>query len=107
LENILPHCQTRGSCVHVEKLCSLFIGENTAEVYADKIAGFNHILPTGAAARYTDALRVGMFLKGITHMEVDRPVSLKLAKYAETQGAYEGMDAHRFATAIRLNNLKD
>ncbi|MEX1347057.1 MAG: histidinol dehydrogenase [Desulfobacterales bacterium] len=86
---------------------SLFIGEDTAEVYADKIAGPNHILPTGAAARYTGGLWVGMFLKVVTHMEVDRPASLKLAKYAETQGAYEGMDAHRFAAAIRLNNLKD
>jgi histidinol dehydrogenase len=81
---------------------SLFIGEDTAEVYADKIAGPNHILPTGAAARYTGGLWVGMFLKVVTHMEVDRPASLKLAKYAETQGAYEGMDAHRFAAAIRL-----
>jgi hypothetical protein len=48
-----------------------------------------------------------MFLKVVTHMEVDRPASLKLAKYAETQGAYEGMDAHRFAAAIRLRNLEE
>ncbi len=34
------------------------------------------------------------------------PASLKLAKFAETHGAYEGMDAHRFAAAIRLDNLK-
>jgi sulfopropanediol 3-dehydrogenase len=85
---------------------SLFIGENTAEVYADKIAGPNHILPTGAAARYTGGLWVGMFLKVVTHMEVDQTASLKLAGYAETQGAYEGMDAHRFAAAIRINSLK-
>jgi histidinol dehydrogenase/sulfopropanediol 3-dehydrogenase len=85
---------------------SLFIGENTAEVYADKIAGPNHILPTGAAARYTGGLWVGMFVKVVTHMEVDVPASLKLARYAATQSAYEGMDAHRYAAAIRLNNLK-
>jgi sulfopropanediol 3-dehydrogenase len=85
---------------------SLFIGEDTAEVYADKIAGPNHILPTGAAARYTGGLWVGMFLKVITHMEVDKAASVKLARYAETQGAYEGMDAHRYAAAIRLDNLK-
>jgi sulfopropanediol 3-dehydrogenase len=85
---------------------SLFIGENTAEVYADKIAGPNHILPTGAAARYTGGLWVGMFAKVVTHMEVDNAASIKLARYAETQGAYEGMDAHRFAAAIRLDNLK-
>ena len=92
---------------HLKNYGSLFIGEDTAEVYADKIAGPNHILPTGAAARYTGGLWVGMFLKVVTHMEVDRPASLKLAKYAETQGAYEGMDAHRFAAAIRLRNLKE
>lgn len=85
---------------------SLFLGENTAEVYADKIAGTNHILPTGAAARYTGGLWVGMFLKVITHQEVDVKASLMLAKYAETQAAFEGMDAHRHAAAIRLENLK-
>jgi histidinol dehydrogenase/sulfopropanediol 3-dehydrogenase len=86
---------------------SLFIGENTAEVYADKIAGPNHILPTGAAARYTGGLWVGMFIKVITHMEVDKAASIKLARYSETQGAYEGMDAHRYAAALRLENLRE
>jgi histidinol dehydrogenase/sulfopropanediol 3-dehydrogenase len=84
---------------------SLFIGENTPEVYADKIAGPNHILPTGAAAQYTGGLWVGMFLKVITHMEVDTPASVKLARYAEAQATYEGMDAHRHAAAIRLRDL--
>jgi sulfopropanediol 3-dehydrogenase len=86
---------------------SLFLGENTAEVYADKIAGTNHILPTGRAARYTGGLWVGMFLKVVTHMETDLPASRSLAKYAETQATYEGMDAHRYAATIRLQNLKE
>ena len=85
---------------------SLFLGQNTAEVYADKIAGPNHILPTGGAARYTGGLWVGMFLKVITHMEVDVAASLKLARYSETQSICEGMDAHRYAAAIRLKTLK-
>jgi len=85
---------------------SLFLGQNTAEVYADKIAGPNHILPTGAAARYTGGLWVGMFLKVITHMETDLSASLKLARFAETQSICEGMDAHRYAATIRLQTLK-
>jgi sulfopropanediol 3-dehydrogenase len=84
---------------------ALFLGENTPEVYADKIAGTNHILPTGTAARYTGGMWVGMFLKIITHMEVDNPASLKLARYAEAQATYEGMDAHRYAATIRLEDL--
>ena len=86
---------------------SLFLGENTAEVYADKVAGPNHILPTGRAARYTGGLWVGMFMKVITHMETDIPASIKLAKYTETQATYEQMDAHRYAATIRLQNLKE
>jgi len=85
---------------------SLFLGQNTAEVYADKIAGTNHILPTGRAARYTGGLWVGTFLKVITHQAVDVKASRMLAKYAETQATYERMDAHRYAAAIRLSTLK-
>lgn len=86
---------------------SLFLGENTAEVYADKVAGPNHILPTGRSARYTGGLWVGNFLKVITHMETDVPASRTLAAYAETQAAFEGMDAHRFAATIRRQNLQE
>ena len=84
---------------------SLFLGELTAEVYADKISGTNHILPTGRCARYTGGLWVGMFLKVITHQSTDLNASLKLAKYAETQATFEKMDAHRQAAAIRLQQL--
>ncbi len=94
---ILPHLKHYGS---------LFLGRNTAEVYADKIAGPNHILPTGAAARYTGGLWVGMFMKVVTHMETDVSAALKLARFAETQSICEGMDAHRYAAAIRLQTLK-
>ncbi|MDX1413282.1 MAG: histidinol dehydrogenase [Candidatus Promineifilaceae bacterium] len=90
----------------LENYGSLFIGETTPEVYADKIAGPNHILPTGAAARYTGGLWVGMFLKVITHMEVDDNASIELAQYSVTQSTYEGMDAHRHSAAIRLRDLE-
>jgi sulfopropanediol 3-dehydrogenase len=84
---------------------SLFLGELTAEVYADKISGTNHILPTGRCARYTGGLWVGMFLKVITHQTTDLNASLKLAKYAETQATFEKMDAHRQAATIRIQQL--
>ncbi|MCG8551578.1 MAG: histidinol dehydrogenase [Desulfobacterales bacterium] len=81
---------------------SAFLGEDTAEVYADKIAGPNHTLPTSGAARYTGGLWVGMYMKVQSHMETDPAASRVLARYAEIQGQYEGMDAHRYAATIRL-----
>lgn len=82
---------------------SLFLGELTAEVYADKVAGTNHSLPTGAAARYTGGLWVGMYMKVVTHQEANLDASMMLAKYSETQSKYERMDAHRNAATIRLS----
>ncbi len=86
---------------------SLFLGELTAEVFADKVAGTNHILPTGQAARYTGGLWVGMFLKTITHQAVTtRDAAVTLGRYSQNQAEYEGMDAHRNAAAIRLRDVQ-
>ena len=81
---------------------SLFLGEMTAEVYADKVSGTNHSLPTHGAAKYTGGLWVGMYLKVITHQETTLEASLRLARLAEAQAEYEGMEAHRKAATIRL-----
>jgi histidinol dehydrogenase len=107
-EHLELHVQDpRRLMLALENYGSLFLGEQTAEVYADKIAGPNHVLPTGRAARYTGGLWVGMYLKVVTHMETDTAASLELAKYAEDQARFEGMDAHRFAATIRLQNLAE
>ena len=106
-EHLELHCrQPRELMTKLENYGSLFLGELTAEVYADKISGTNHILPTGRCARYTGGLWVGMFLKVITHQSAELEASLRLAKYAEAQATYEKMDAHRQAAAIRLLQLK-
>lgn len=81
---------------------SLFLGEQTAEVFADKIAGTNHVLPTLAGARYTGGLWIGNYVKVITHQWVDQQGVRTLAPYAVRQGEHEGMDAHRRAALIRL-----
>jgi len=81
---------------------SLFLGEAAAEVFADKVAGTNHILPTGRAARYTGGLWVGNFLKVITHQWVDERAVKLFAPYSEQQSAYEKMEGHRRSAAIRL-----
>ena len=49
---------------------SLFIGQNTAEVFGDYASGTNHTLPTLRAARYTGGVWVGTFLKTCTHQSM-------------------------------------
>ncbi len=83
---------------------SLFLGETAAEVFADKVAGTNHILPTLRGARYTGGLWVGHFLKVITHQWVEERGMKVLAPYSVRQAEFETMDAHRRAALIRLTN---
>jgi histidinol dehydrogenase len=82
---------------------TLFLGENTPEVYADKVAGLNHPLPTGGTVRFSGGLWVGQLLKVVTYQEIDEKASKTLAQMTETRCVYEGMDAHRYAAAIRLS----
>ncbi len=83
---------------------SLFLGEAAAEVFADKVAGTNHILPTLRGARNTGGLWVGHFLKVMTHQWVDKRGVEVLAPYSVRQAEFETMDAHRRAALIRLTN---
>jgi len=83
---------------------SLFLGHLSAEVFADKVAGTNHILPTLGGASYTGGLWVGNFLKVITHQFVDRRGVEAVGRYSVRQGEFEGMDAHRRAALIRLTD---
>jgi len=81
---------------------SLFLGEMAAETFADKHAGTNHVLPTGAGAKHHAGLSVFAFLKLPTHQWMDEAGARLLAPYSVAQSAYEGMDGHRRAALIRL-----
>lgn len=80
---------------------SLFLGEEAAEVFADKLVGTNHILPTLAGARFTGGLWVGMFLKCITHQWCSTEVMENLIHPIVRQSTFEGMVAHAASAAIR------
>jgi len=82
---------------------TLFLGENAPEVYADKVAGLNHPLPTGGTVRFSGGLWVGHLLKVVTYQEIGKKASKMLAQMTEARCIYEGMDAHRYAAAIRLS----
>ena len=81
---------------------SLFVGEEAAEVFADKLVGTNHILPTTRGARYTGGLGVSKFLKIITHQWCTEAAMKQVAPAIVLQSTFEGMDAHREAAAIRI-----
>lgn len=89
----------------VEKLInygSLFIGENTAEVFGDYASGTNHTLPTLRAARYTGGVYVGTFLKTCTHQSMTREASKKIAPMVAKMAEGEGLIAHSRSATERI-----
>ena len=81
---------------------SLFIGENTAEVFGDYASGTNHTLPTLRAARYTGGVYVGTFLKTCTHQSMTREASKKIAPLVAKMAEGEGLIAHSRAAQERI-----
>jgi histidinol dehydrogenase/sulfopropanediol 3-dehydrogenase len=86
---------------------SLFIGQRASVVYSDKCCGTNHTLPTMRAGRYTGGLWVGSFVKICTHQWMEQNGVEAVAPPAMRQSATEGMEGHRRAAALRLNQQLD
>ena len=80
---------------------SMFIGENTAEVFGDYASGTNHTLPTLKAARYTGGVWVGTFLKTCTQQSMTAEASKKLAPLVSRLADGEGLMGHKAAADIR------
>lgn len=81
---------------------SLFIGENTAEVFGDYASGTNHTLPTLRAARYTGGVWVGTFLKTCTHQSMTPEAMKGLAPLVERMAQGEGLMGHAQAAKVRM-----
>ena len=79
---------------------SLFIGENTAEVFGDYASGTNHTLPTLRAARYTGGVWVGTFLKTCTHQSMTPEAMKELAPLVERMAQGEVLMGHAQAAKV-------
>lgn len=80
---------------------SLFIGENTAEVFGDYASGTNHTLPTLGAARYTGGVWAGTFLKTCTHQKMSKNAMRSIAPLVSELARGEGLIGHARAAEIR------
>ncbi|MBR6444728.1 MAG: histidinol dehydrogenase [Firmicutes bacterium] len=80
---------------------SLFLGQNTAEVFGDYASGTNHTLPTMGAARYTGGIWTGTFLKVCTYQKSDEKAMKELIPVVSSLAKGEGLAGHANAADIR------
>jgi|TARA_B100000959_G_scaffold253849_1_gene285051 histidinol dehydrogenase len=92
----------------VDKVTSaggLFVGEWSAEVMADYVAGPSHVMPTAGTARFTSALSVRNFVRVTPVLTFDDDTFLKLSKDAELLAKLEGLHGHAAASEYRRRHI--
>jgi histidinol dehydrogenase len=83
---------------------AIFVGAYTPEAAGDYLAGPNHVLPTGGAARYASPLGVWDYVKRTTVLEYTREGLAGHAEDIQRLAAVEGLDAHGRSVAVRLKD---
>ena len=80
---------------------SLFIGQETGEVFGDYASGTNHTLPTVRASRYTGGVWVGTFQKVCSFQRYQPSAMRQVAPLVSRMARGEGLIAHARAAEIR------
>lgn len=86
---------------------SVFVGHYTPESLGDYISGTNHTLPTGGWARTTSGLAVVDFMRRMTVQRASLSGLRALGPPGARLAAHEGLDAHRLAIELRLQQGRD
>jgi histidinol dehydrogenase len=85
---------------------SVFIGNYTPESAGDYASGTNHTLPTNGFSKAYSGVNLDSFLKSITFQEITKVGIQSLGKFIEIMAENEGLQAHKNAVTLRLNDLK-
>lgn len=92
----------RGLAGKIKNAGAVFAGPWTPEALGDYMAGPNHVLPTGGAARFSSPLGVYDFLKRTSLLSFDEKGFRELADAVMALAEEEGLSAHANAVRIRL-----
>lgn len=84
---------------------SVFIGNYTPESAGDYASGTNHTLPTNGFSRAYSGVHLDSFNKSITFQKISEKGIRNIGPAIELMAAAEGLEAHKNAVTLRLNDL--
>ena len=90
--SVSARCTTAGA---------IFVGAYSSEAAGDYLAGGNHVLPTGGAARYASPLGVHDFRKRTSVIEYSAEAAMGHADAIATLASAEGLDGHGRSALMR------
>ncbi|MEM9361539.1 MAG: histidinol dehydrogenase [Bacteroidota bacterium] len=85
---------------------SVFIGNYTPESAGDYASGTNHTLPTNGYAKQYSGVNLDSFMKSMTFQKINREGILGIGNTIELMAEAEGLQAHKNAVTLRLNEVK-
>jgi histidinol dehydrogenase len=94
-EALAPRVQSAG-CV--------FVGAASATAFGDYVAGSNHILPTGGAARFASMLSPRHFRRRMAEVRIDPAGAGKLASAGAPIARAEGFEWHARSMEARMGD---
>ena len=90
-----------GIADRITRAGAVFVGPNCATAFGDYVAGSNHVLPTGGAARHASALGPGTFLRRMAVVEMTDEAVAALTPHLAVLATAEGFPMHRRSAEIR------
>ncbi|MCB0496210.1 MAG: histidinol dehydrogenase [Cyclobacteriaceae bacterium] len=85
---------------------SVFLGNYSPESAGDYASGTNHTLPTSGYAKTYSGLSLQAFTKKITFQRLTTQGIRTIGPAIETMAEAEGLQAHKNAVTLRLNEIK-
>jgi histidinol dehydrogenase len=95
VEALAPKVQSAGA---------LFVGAPSATAFGDYVAGSNHVLPTGGAARFDSMLSPRHFRRRMAEVRIDSGGAARLAKAGATIARAEGFEWHARSMEARMGD---
>lgn len=85
---------------------SVFLGNYSPESAGDYASGTNHTLPTSGYAKTYSGLTLDAFTKKISFQRITPQGIKTIGQAIETMAEAEGLQAHKNAVTLRLNEIK-
>ena len=85
---------------------SVFIGDYTPESAGDYASGTNHTLPTNGYSKAYSGVNLDSFQKSMTFQKITKEGIRNIGPSIELMAAAEGLQAHKNAVSLRLNDLE-
>ena len=91
----------------IQNAGSVFVGNYTPESAGDYASGTNHTLPTNGYAKQYSGVNLDSFLKQMTFQKISAEGIQNIGPAIEAMAHAEGLQAHKNAVTLRLNDLKN